>query len=1341
MAETQPLRIPIGLDTKDVQKDAQDIKKKVEDAFNSSAMQNQNKELQKIAQSMKQTYKQAEDLEAKLQELKNVKVYNPEYLEIQEQIDKDTAALQKLSNKMYEFKEWGGDTKSDAFHKMEVQADELRNSIEYAQGELQDLVDTGKAFTIGDTEGIAKVEEQLDVVNDKLKVQLGNYDEAISKGKEVATSLKPLKDIWGAVVNTMKSALNVFSQIGVAGKNIIGVVKKLATHMKSVSDNTERSNFSFKKLAGTLLGVTLGAQGLVSIFRKLASAAREGFTNLTKESLQAANSLNLLSAKFMQLKNSVGAAIAPLANMVIPVITRIIDLFTRAFNAVAMFFGALTGKSSVQIAKTLDASAAAGGSGGSGGSSNGKTAEEKYQEAVAKAQAQYDKELAKYQEKVAKAEEKQAKAAAKLAKEQEKANGQLASFDELNNLTSDSLDDANDSLDDYLDGLEEPELILPDRDDFEDALGGGGGGLADMFEEAIIGDGIQNLADKFKKILADLLEPLKKAWDDVGDFVINSWKKAWNSVKDLVRDVWRDFITVWKQPETVEIFRNILRIIGDIGLAISGLADKIREAWNYNQTGLHILEHIRNIIGTIVEWIRKAADYTVGWINTLDFKPLFTSIEKFLGALEPVVDSVMGVLYDFYTMVLLPLGKWVIEKGLPQLVDILTYLAENIPWDKLREDLAELWEHLEPFAERVGQGLIDFIKGLAERLAEWTNSGKFEEFLQKIEDWMDDVSAEDVKDLADELFGFVEVIGRFIGIIADVAAQIGAENLAKIAMAIFTYKTLNLGGIASSIGKFVVSLGKLIGTAAVISKLGGIKGLVSTLFGKGATAEAATVAAESGTAVGEAAVTGATTAIEGGAVATGAALTGMAAVGVGAFGVLAATGNKYADDMRETLDTYEIDQYGDTLEGLKQKFSDTADTISGKCEEIREKSTASFGDASASAALYSETSRLQEAAIQNVRDAEDRRAQAMANLTMYETDQNQLIREGAKVSDELRVKIDEAKHEVEATTEAYDIANSALSEVKDTMEFVVGQYSATSDAVSSYSKEYADEQAKIQMANNNLKGDYSNTSTEVISSVDTMKTEVSTKMDEMSTELGESGTSGADAYADNFVAENNTRLGDYTQSGIDDMEGFQSGVESQSDGTFSWWGTFFQSLIDAAKSIFDSHSPSVVMHNIGIDVFTGLLNGFKSMGDQIMTWISNFIQNIVNAFSDLGQMIGDTISGWKDSLDNFSLSGTISNIGGRISNKIHGYASGQVIPPGMSEHLAILGDNNQETEVVSPLSTMREAFLDALTQSGFTGTSNNNAPIVIQIDGREVFRAVRDQNAIYQNQTGESAFA
>ena len=58
--------------------------------------------------------------------------------------------------------------------------------------------------------------------------------------------------------------------------------------------------------------------------------------------------------------------------------------------------------------------------------------------------------------------------------------------------------------------------------------------------------------------------------------------------------------------------------------------------------------------------------------------------------------------------------------------------------------------------------------------------------------------------------------------------------------------------------------------------------------------------------------------------------------------------------------------------------------------------------------------------------------------------------------------------------------------------------------------------------------------------------------------------------------------------------------------------------------------------------------------------------------------------------------------------------------------MAVLGDNTKEHEIVSPISTMKQAFMEAMIEMGsnFVG---GNTEVILEIDGREFGRAVVEQ--------------
>ncbi len=112
--------------------------------------------------------------------------------------------------------------------------------------------------------------------------------------------------------------------------------------------------------------------------------------------------------------------------------------------------------------------------------------------------------------------------------------------------------------------------------------------------------------------------------------------------------------------------------------------------------------------------------------------------------------------------------------------------------------------------------------------------------------------------------------------------------------------------------------------------------------------------------------------------------------------------------------------------------------------------------------------------------------------------------------------------------------------------------------------------------------------------------------------------------------------------------------------------------------------------------FNGAISGIESF----LNWVIDGLNNLISMAGAVGEFFG------------FGSLGGIGKVKlGRI--KIPRLATGTVIPPSAGEFAAILGDNNADTEIVSPLDTMKQAFLEAISESGGMGGSN----VVIKFDG------------------------
>lgn len=79
-------------------------------------------------------------------------------------------------------------------------------------------------------------------------------------------------------------------------------------------------------------------------------------------------------------------------------------------------------------------------------------------------------------------------------------------------------------------------------------------------------------------------------------------------------------------------------------------------------------------------------------------------------------------LQDFWGEFLVPLGKWTLGTGFPMFVDYINNFLMKIDFQAINTALKNFWQALEPFAEKVGEGLIRFFGDLLSFGADFINS-------------------------------------------------------------------------------------------------------------------------------------------------------------------------------------------------------------------------------------------------------------------------------------------------------------------------------------------------------------------------------------------------------------------------------------------------------------------------------------------------------------------------------------------------------------------------------------------------------------------------------------------
>lgn len=172
----------------------------------------------------------------------------------------------------------------------------------------------------------------------------------------------------------------------------------------------------------------------------------------------------------------------------------------------------------------------------------------------------------------------------------------------------------------------------------------------------------------------------------------------------------------------------------------------------------------------------------------------------------------------------------------------------------------------------------------------------------------------------------------------------------------------------------------------------------------------------------------------------------------------------------------------------------------------------------------------------------------------------------------------------------------------------------------------------------------------------------------------------------------------------------------------SVWETI-QSVATTVWSIIGPPIESVwaTFQSVGEKAWAGL----QKIGETFNRIVIDPIKSSVEWILEKVEWVLGKIGGIKD-----FLGGIGDKVGGAVSGAVNsvkgflGLANGSVIEPN-DPHLVMVGDNKREQEVISPLSTIRQAVSEAISASGGVGSSGP-INLVLEINGREFARATYD---------------
>lgn len=691
------IKLSVSLSPKDIQNSAKQLSNELKNIFDKNAGKQLDNSFKRTQIQMSKAVTKAQELSNAMDKLANKKIPTQEFKEMQDQVDKAKAKLDRLKDTQDRFLSTGGKTSSNTYKKMQYDMDELKNTIRYTRGEMDDLVQSGKAFTLGsDTEEYRKMANQLGDVNNQMRV---------------------LQSSAGKAANSTK--------------NLGSAMKQTSSHTKSFGNSLGKTVLKFALFA-------FGVRSLFIAFRKMRAAVIEGLTSMAQMNggMNATNrSMSQLVSSLNYLKGALATAFAPILNVVSPILSGFIKQLGDVVTMIGMFIARLTGAKSFTKATYKATNYAASKLGGGGGGKSGKSAQEKYDDAVKKAQEKYDKKVAATEEKnakrMAKAEEKEAKAAKKFAKEQEKANNKLAAFDDLNVLGVESIEEMEHAQADLLDM---PEMEMPNMDDFLGGGGAGGGGAADPFglEEIPLDPFKNEFFDWLQELWQALLDGFNETWDKLNlTERIQTLKGYFGEIKKALLDIFTDPMVVQSFNTMMKTFMHMIGSLAadmiSIGVSLAtflvgGLAQYLMEPGTTDQIKKYLIEmfNVKTDIFKTIEDLGFAIANIFTVLETpeaLAFSGNFIGL--FAGAFMNVTLLANKLGRDLLKAISQPLIdnqdliKQTLENIFGQLDGIIEPIRETV--DQFGQELNQFYDtYVSPFILEVGQGLTDLLAYILE---------------------------------------------------------------------------------------------------------------------------------------------------------------------------------------------------------------------------------------------------------------------------------------------------------------------------------------------------------------------------------------------------------------------------------------------------------------------------------------------------------------------------------------------------------------------------------------------------------------------------------------------------
>ena len=1000
-----------------------------------------------------------------------------------------------------------------------------------------------------------------------------------------------------------------------------------------------------------------------------------------------------------RLKNSSATAFAPVLTAVAPIMSRFIDMISRAITYVGMFVAALTGQNSFVKAVGVQEDYAAG------------------------------------LEKTSKNTNQAAKSTKKANKETE---GYLSTLDEIQRYTSNKNDDS-----------------AADGNGIGDTGGYTAPTPAQMFKKVPVANSIKGIADKIKKLIKS------EDWEGLGKYIASginkglkkvydaiSWKKVGPKITKFCNAFTRTFNSLVDHIDWDLMGRTvgagINTIVNTLNLLITGIdwknlgrrfatgiAGFVREV-NWNNLG--------QLIGNrfMIAW-----NIFNGMVHNLPYKEIG----------QAVADGLNGAVSSFS---LSEIGDTLVT-GLNGAFTSLYSFTERFDWSELVNNIAGgINTFVSEFDWRAnGRKLEAFLDNLCGSLVDMAEKTDWEALGQGIGEMLGQINW--VKHLKQVITAITRTLGGlFDGLEASGTAGKIAAFLGKAFIAV---KIADITGIGSLVKFLVTTIGKkLITEESVQALAGNISNLTNGALA-GSTSGIAAFASSLGSLVGTA---GAITLVTAGTVMLTKKIAELVETAQGGNGILTQTGgylHDYAGKMGEAhaITNKQVEELWALVEADEtagKSNSEMYDSMVQKLGEYgvsAEKATQILEQYGAQAGVSSAFVEEMTGKVQALGKGFSESSSTIdtSSITVKES-----IKGIRSVLYELSVSSSEYAGTYRGVLEVFNNTSGSAANAQDAFNIVYNALKEAGVPLDELNKKLAQEfPSAAQATKSSVASSIVEAQKTVSSSTGKMKTDAEMNLAglQKAAEDASGGVSTATVTNwGNSAAEVDKNLDQMKQHANLKLGEMQKTVDSHFSGQYN---TMTNKWKWAGERIAQIISEMIRNTERSLE---GLAREMKSigmrMGNNLANGISNATSGITRTLNNVVGKVNSTIGNINSSLSGIERAFSFSyDVTGPTGNRRWGYynmslprvntipylAKGAVIPP-RSEFLAVLGDQKQGNNIEAPEGLIREIIDDALARH--QQNSGNVYNISAQAKGRTIFELVLEEGRLSQDRTGRNPF-